>query len=41
MLPKRAVLKTLPHLNLFLPIGDIYFKKVRDLLFVRMLTVNL
>jgi hypothetical protein len=41
MLPKRAVLKTLPRLNMSLPIEDIYLKEVWDLLFVRMLTVNL
>jgi hypothetical protein len=41
ILPKRAVLKTLPSLNMSLPIGDIYLKEVRDLLFVRMLIVNL
>jgi hypothetical protein len=41
MLPKRAVLKTLPRLNMSLLIGDIYLKEVWDLLFVRMLTVNL
>jgi hypothetical protein len=40
MLPKRAVLKTPLQINMSLPIGDIYLKEVRTLLFVKMLTLN-
>jgi len=29
------------QINMFIPIGDIYLKEVRTLLFVRMLTLNL
>jgi hypothetical protein len=41
MLPRNEKLKSLPSLNMSLRIGDIYLKKVRGLLFVRMLTLNL
>jgi len=40
MLPKRAVARNPLQINMSLPIGDIYLKKVRTLLFVRMLTLN-
>jgi len=39
MLPKRAVARNPLQINMSLPIGDIYLKKVRTLLFVRMLTL--
>jgi hypothetical protein len=41
MLPKRAVVRNPLQINMSLPIGDIYLKEVRTLLFVRMLTLNL
>lgn len=41
MLPKRVVLRNRLQINMSLPIGDIYLKKVRTLLFLKMLTLNL
>jgi hypothetical protein len=41
MLPRKLKLKSLPYLNMFLPIGDIHLKEVRALLFARMLILNL
>jgi hypothetical protein len=41
MLLGKVKLKSLPYLNMSLPIGNIYLKEVMALLFVRMLTLNL
>jgi hypothetical protein len=41
MLPKRAMLRNPLQINMSHPIGDIYLKEIRTLLFMRMLTLNL